>query len=233
MRRRRKGPRASWFPLNGTFFNAELNETWYENVLLFTSGAEEEGDTTQVAIPVTLDSTPDINTETDLVLGDYVQGQDWLCERVVGKVWGAHDYDSSARVSGSIFCAALAVLPVDSVNPDQPAIDEQEWNPLFTQNAQQPWLWRRTWRLSNTQSQVPGGDNFPASTANYGSVADGGHLDTKGVKRRISKEQRLFVIFAAAVARVQQGQTGGTGIQYGYDFRILGRMMRGNNKSVF
>lgn len=233
MRRRRN--RATWFPVDPNFYGENpIGGTWYDDTLTITDPVSV-GDSSVSAVQITLDEThpaegPNVDQFT---LADFVQGQDYLLQRVVGKVWmNVASNTASSGLRQAIGCMALAVLPTGSTGT--PSLPAEEYNPLFAQNAQQPWIWRRTWILDavgkwdGASSGNPLG--YPNSTAYYGSVADGGHLDSK-IRRRIVREHRLFMI-AAFSATEAAGEGTGT-VNYGFDLRILGQMRRGKNSSSF
>jgi len=235
--RRRRGARATWLPVNPTYYGeSDTGVTWYQNSITINPPEGEglsPGDTGIQAVPLTLDATPNADVSTGQTLADLVQGQDYLLQRVVGKVWFEQvSTAASGSVVQSLGCIGLAVLPTDPEEA-QPSIPAEEWNPLFSRNSQQPWIWRRTWRLNPTDTWTeggPAGRSYPSSSAWYGSVADGGHLDTK-IKRRITKEHRLYLVAAAGV--IEAGGQGAGNWSFGYDLRILGSMRRGKNVSSF
>lgn len=237
MRRKRRSGGA-WLPVLPTdiFGNGSQLVSFTDGFATFDPGLPPVGtqpDAFPLAIPLTMDETPRQESGATHTLRDYVEGQDYVLKRVVGKVWMAiTEPIDGGNVQRAICCAALAVLPVKDDNANTPDLDPAEYDPLRSENIQQPWLWRRTWILSDNYSNA-GTIHYPHSTGDYGSVADGGHVDTKGTARRITKEQRTFIVFAA---RCLQPVTGGeniTGINYGYDLRLFGAMRRGRNRSTF
>lgn len=248
MRRRRRS-RATWFPINPTTYGEGTSPgvTWFESSLTFQSNTEP-GDTTLNAIPITLDETQGTNS-TDLTpgtsLADIVQGQDYILQRIVGKVWMylpfnyGEGFDPAA--TEIIGCIGLAVLP-SSNDDNTPNIPAEEYNPLFARNAQQPWIWRRTWRLNcpNADAEGIGNGAFtafspktnPYSTHEYGDIQSGGHLDSK-VKRRVTREHRLYIVAAAGAIGASGSGDDPVDVWWGYDLRILGGMRRGKNNSSF
>lgn len=245
-RRRRRG--GTWFPVSPTVYGDGTtphypDQTWYEyqTILPATDGEDNTfsgwlSDAT--AIPLTLDQTPQYDSANPGAhsLRDFTQGQDYLLQRVVGKVWTGWSTQDNVRAQRCLVCCALAILPVDDGTQDTPAIDNEDFNPLNSANSQQPWIWRRTWVLGGTPvSGLPSGlYGFPGSSAGYGSVADGGHLDSK-IKRRVTKEQRLFFVSSVAIMTVFAGPgvDQSAAVNIGYDLRILGSMRRGRNTSTF
>jgi len=196
------------------------------------------GDTTIAYTPLVLDTTPQPDQDNlSSSLRDYVEGQDYLLQRVVGKVWMGPFFASdpeALNISEVIGCFALAVLPATELGA--PGIDPEEWNPLLARNSQQPWIWRRTWRLDNTVDLWPNtyGNlvGFPSTTAGYSSLEEGGHVDARS-KRRIIKEHRLFAIAAVGVLQAGGGSADFTNLEFGFDLRVLGTLRRGKNKSSF
>jgi len=234
--RRRRGNRGTWLPVNPTFIDgSDLGRTYYDYVDIFPE-AVTEGDMVQRATTLTLDDTPDVNTTGEYTLRDYTEGQDYVLERVVGKIACFMDQGADFSVRRAIVCAAVAILPTQS-GASTPDLPPEEWNPLLAQNAQQPWAWRRTWLLGND----PGSPEstrytYPIGNCVYGSggTYDGPHIDTKGVKRRVTKEQRVYLITAGAVLQVTDATSpGDTRVHWNYDLRLFGAMRRGKNKSAF
>jgi len=251
MRRRRKGSSYTWFPVDPTNVAASEDPpelvTYFESSL--TVGSGQPGIRWGVtAVPLTIDYTtqaPLLDTP-GISLRDVVEGQSWLCKRLVGKVWGSlgQTGDLGEEIPSvtleALLCMAIAVLPVD----DNGFLDltDDEIDPLRAENAQQPWMWRRTWKLyNNTAAQQSAGDaggsfmTGPTNIANTGSgTYDAGHLDTRGVSRRIRREQRLFFVTTARNMRgtPDNGQLANQ-ITWGYDLRVLGAMRRERNRSAF
>lgn len=239
MRRGKRRNRSTWFPILPTAYGEQgfPGVTWYEQSITI-AGPVSAGDTSVVAIPLTFDQTvsPDeIDPEQGYSLADFVQGQDFLLQRVVGKVWFSFDNmaDDTAFLGG-IACIGLAVLP--SGTSTSPELSAEEYNPLFAKNAQQPWIWRRTWRLDNPFKWGPGTQTpkagFPTNTSGVaGGNIDAGHIDSK-MNRRITREHRVYIV--AAMGCIDEG----TGVEaafgsFGYDVRVLGQMRRGRNQSSF
>jgi len=233
-RRRRKG--GAWLPVNPTFLpnqDPATGFTWFEDRLAF-SGPVEAGDGSFAAVPLTLDNTIDPGGATSIAdqsLRDYVQGQDYTLNRVVGKVWAGAEQQPEALVERFIACIGLAVLPTDP-GQNSPKGPPQGWDPLLSQNAQEPWIWRRTWILNNG-SIIGNSPFFATSTAQYGSVLDGGHLDSK-IKRRITREHRLYIIYGWEATSTQFGESpADSAVVFGYDLRINGAMRHSMNRSSF
>lgn len=72
--------------------------------------------------------------------------------------------------------------------------------------------------------------SFPTTTANYGSVADGPHIDAK-TNRIIGPEQRLYFVAAAQSFPIGSSDYHNPGVVRCYlDYRLLGSLMRATNR---
>lgn len=241
MRRRRK-QRYTWFPTNPTL-GAEatvgsVGVNYFDDIWVGNSVQLGEPFATDVQFtePLLLDDTPQagiVQPETpQWTLRDLVEGQSYVTERIVGKIWVSRTQDAGETVTDVplIIGVGIAVLPTDDATgtADLANID---LDPLLQQNSGNPWMWRRTWILG--QNGTAGLDpEFPASNWQMGSVADGPHVDVKS-KRRVSREQRLFIICSVGTMGLAiAGGDSATG-HFGYDLRILGAMRRARNTSSF
>lgn len=231
---RRRRARYNWFPQDPTFYTAGEDTNvatyyWTNINILGPAGTKEE----VLAIPVLPDRTfNDFDAQAeDLTLRDYVEGQDYVLKRIVGKMWASLGQDNESRALSVICAMGLAVLPVDD-ETNASALDTDDIDPLNPANSQNPWIWRRTWILGNLlQPSIT--HFYPNNIGAYGSVMDGGHVDSR-VARRVTREQRLFWI---ATARMLEG-TAEPGlnsdfIQVGFDLRCLGAMRKNRNRSTF
>ena len=152
-----------------------------------------------VVIPVTKDFTqlPSSNfgTITGAGLRDEVEGQSWLLKRLVGNIFCQYvnadgNSDPSQFWRQALVTAGFFVSRnIDSIQ-GEPDLDYDEYDPMFLDNITNPWIWRRSWILSNPEGNVVR-DDFPIANSNYVGDASGPHIDSK-VKRRILREQRLF-----------------------------------------
>lgn len=235
MRRGRRRQRATWFPIL-PFTDGDIGRTDDRRVL----GVSPDPGTSDIAwTPLIPDESGDIEdaSSAGFTLRDFVEGQTCIIERVVGKITWAVDNTAGAEYSPRlIVCAsALAILPVDELG--NVGIPSDEFDPLRAQNSSQPFYWRRTWLLTNQAQLVGQASRFTtvASNAFGGSNQTGPHIDTKGVRRAIRREQRLFLIHSVLSADpVGSPTTGLSGAAYVHaDLRVLGHMTRSTNKSTF
>lgn len=240
MRSRRRGSKAAWFPIVGTLYqDGDRDQSWFDVILTTPSGTISAGARYSVngsevfATVLTLDDTPDVdNPDTGSSLRDFVQGQEYRLERLVGKVYGAIRQAGTDNVNTAMLGIGFAILPVSDEFQTEPALVPGDYNPLNASNAQAPWIWRRTWILANNL-----GANvfyYPQSTSGHGSVADGGHVDTRGARRRIRREQRLFMCVAASVVEgASSSALEASNIHIAADLRVLGMMRSAKGTSSF
>lgn len=125
------------------------------------------------------------------------------------------------------------------------------YSPIENDVIREPWIWRRTWILGNAargnvSNPALGGTagtapatiaevgNYPATTATYGSVLDGPHIDSK-VKRRVSQENRLWFVVSATTWPVNTAVfIGAPLLLNGYlDYRLFGSLRKAKNTSAF
>lgn len=204
--------------------------------------------------PQDLYVTPIVPDETQFVgdfvpdqgsLADFTSGQDWLCKRIVGKLFvGMHQHEnttSGGTPPYAIIGAGFYVGRADDANQDVPDTNNSEIDPLALKNVRQPWMWRRTWFLSNASANPTAA--FPDlawSHLDNGALAsslDGPHIDIK-VARRIRREERLwFVINGYGLSDMSANTDGDWSVpgqaSFLLDYRVLGAMRKSNNRSTF
>jgi len=120
--------------------------------------------------------------------------------------------------------AGFIILKVDEntgapINPTA-----NSYSPLDNNNLRDPWIWRRTWMLTNDFSNNLTEDyEFPRSTTDYGSVLDGSHIDQK-TARRVSDEERLFFVISTVNPGLSTTLAGGG--TFILDYRVVASPMR-------
>lgn len=79
-------------------------------------------------------------------------------------------------------------------------------NPANLENIQDPWIWRRSWLLSNRLGLDPNGLEMPTNNMSYGGGnLDGPHVDAK-TARIVGPEERLyFSVTCEGINGVSQG----------------------------
>lgn len=245
---KRRRSRGTWFPILPAFIGdggGAQALTYFESQYILEAGLSTGEASSPAFIPILSDSTSNALTqdqENIQTLRDQVEGQEYTFDRVVGKVWGTlHQAITEVGPLSVLFCMAMAVLPVQDESPDSPSLADDDMAPLFSNNSANPWIWRRTWKLYNNAladvllAQELVVNKGPSSIAEYGSVMDGGHVDTRGASRRVKRDHRLFMVVQAALTE----QTGGfpltdfPTITFGFDFRVHGGMRRSGRRSSF
>lgn len=177
-----------------------------------------------------------------LSLSDY-QGSGYRLRRVVGKFFCGIDQDvgdgqGNSYPEAALVAAGLIVLRVDSTTGAPLNATANDYSPLNLDNVQDPWIWRRTWMLSNFQGFAGGGgahtaySYYPITNAEYGSVKDGPHLDQK-TARRVSDEERLFLVVSTVYPSGLAADVAGT-VRWVFDYRILASPLRsmGNRRNA-
>lgn len=238
MRRRRRN-RSTWFPILGFDTGVAANVNGLSTVDFRAFAVPATGAATVVPVPL----IPDIDVpaeqaqsnagKVETTLRDYVEGQSCIIDRIVGNLQ-IGIVPSAAKTSSEtiICCAAIAVLPVeDDATGVNLALSIEDIDPLRADNSAQPWLWRRVWVLGDEKQAGNEGHFFPQNNL-FGSVAEASKIDTKGTKRAIRREQRIFMVYSFLNANPNiEGES--RTVACSLDVRVLGRMTRAHNRSTF
>lgn len=218
MARRTRRPTVVWLPLDinnriGAIAPATDG---------FQNGGFQQGITAPgvggsgVAIwPVVKDEPQNI-TGVGQTLSD-LEGSAYRLRRVVGKAFISPAQIPSSELSQNeatswLVTLALIVLKVD-FDGRQQAASNLAYDVQALDATRDPWIWRRSWLLTNTIGQAgldaaePGSRPliYPSSNAEYGSAVDGPHIDAK-TARVVSDEERLF--FVASATRLDGNDQG-------------------------
>jgi len=247
--RRRKRAKYTWMPtLGGVSTSGDTSRgtaAFGQIIDVDSDTAVRNGFVTSLVPDETFQ--PDAAQTEQVSLRDFTEGQDWFLKRIVGKVWvGVAQSIPSVQDQVSWrncwVTAAFFVAKAKDTNPEVPDLDFDEYDPQESQNVRQPWIWRRSWLLTdfgvtpNTHRQY----SYPSSnTLNTGSgQMDGPHVDAK-TARRIRREERLWFVAAAYGFSGAVLDFGGVvsdsqlQIAVNVDYRILGQMRRSTNRSTF
>jgi len=235
---RRRKPLVQWLPVFGDGGN-ETNEAAVGIRTSITLSGNPD-DTRVDAVGLTFDYTDSAETaqaagDDNRTLRDLVSGSAYRLRRIVGKcfaAWTPNTEDSAINRPQVIdFAAGFIVVKTD--DNGNPYTDFEEVHPLSQDSADDPWIWRRRWFLRcsipGTNTTLPGqfwGQSFPGSTAGYGSVADGPHIDQK-TARVVGRQERLFFVQAARTYRAfGSGSFAEPGaLDTFLDYRLLGSLM--------
>lgn len=193
-------------------------------------------------------------------LHDLTSGNSYRLRRLVGKFHAGVVYDvTEGNFSYAPTVDLAAGFIINKTDPSgNPLVsgaigssDQTVFGPLAEDGAEDPWIWRRRWILSsigpNNITMAPSGTAqgwgstfgttkgqalFPNTTAGYGSVADGPHIDQK-TARVIGPQERLFFWVQARVV-APDGSMYTPHVLYQTDLRILAslRFQQGNKRNA-
>jgi len=244
--RRRRKPRVLWLPITGRD-DSDVPETpYYVNGPSGQLGVPADGSVAWDQVPITFDYSDSASNEQGLFqrsLQDLAQGNAYRLRRIVGKF--------HASVIGTGSPTQLPVVEVwagfiinrtdDSGNSVVTIGTGIDMHPGAQDASEDPWIWRRKWLLSPTPRtyssdslsgvmNVEPYGSFPQTTADYGSVQDGPHIDQK-TARVISNQERLF--FWVAVHQATQVATA-VNLNWWLDVRLLAslRQNQGNRRNA-
>jgi len=189
---RRRKPAVAWLP--HVQHNAQAPQVgWWISSFTVAAAQNTIEPASSRCSPTTRRSNPPGRRSTSLA--DF-EGSAYRLRRIVGKLFIGLDQTITqapdSRPKNALIGAGFIILKVDEntgapINPTA-----NSYSPLDNNNLRDPWIWRRTWMLTNDFSNNLTEDyEFPRSTTDYGSVLDGSHIDQK-TARRVSDEERLF-----------------------------------------
>lgn len=230
MRRKRAG--VVWLPNDGG--NVLLaGQSVFKDFVLQVGGAGED---INIAIPLTFDAPLDAVGDS---LADF-EGSSYRLRRIVGKCFASVEQDAEPAAGApgaAIFTAGFIVLRVDGTGAPLAGASGLTYSPQLLDSERDPWIWRRTWILANNQVGLAGGSNnqvanWPRNTAQYGSVADGPHIDAK-TARVVKDEERLFFC-AAGIGMNGSVEAGTLPLRVTLDYRLLASMYKqsGNRRNA-
>lgn len=149
----------------------------------------------------------------------------------------ANDSDAGGGINSPIGSATLAER-------------QENYSPFGEDTIREPWIWRRSWILDHSAFPKPVQEavievgsvgvvstsalfqNFPVTTAGYGSVMDGPHVDAK-TARRVRQDERLWFVVAAIPFPVPTTTGASSNIVGYFDFRVLGALRKAKNRGSF
>lgn len=234
---RRRKPTVVWLPISGT---QNLAQQVIAPLLSGDIPVEANGGIATTFTALTFDYDAEVILQANQLpsLADFEQSS-YRLRRIVGKVFVAMKQEAGSappavRQAAGIIAAGFMVLRVQE-QTGAPLGTAAQYNPLNEDNIRDPWIWRRTWILSNGLSGSPSQPQWgemPFSNVEYGSAYDGAHIDQK-TARVIGPEERLFFIVgtqgldAAAVDEPSH-------LRYVLDVRLLASMRRaaGNRRNA-
>lgn len=234
--RRRSGPRVVWLPqTNANSFTPPLTST-FQRFRVFPPGGGGSFDVGE--IPLVIDDTKDpLALESSL---SDVENSGYRLRRVVGKIWVAALQQAEDLPTSMVITAGIMVRRADTTT-GQSTADITGLAGLISpgeiENSGDPWVWRRSWILSNRSSTAPAGvdpwiNAGPNNIFQYaGGNADAAHVDQK-TARIVGPEERLFLDVAAYTIDGGDPQLIGI-VEIITDLRVLGsmRVSSGNRRN--
>jgi len=239
--RRRRKPRVIWMPTYGGLNPDASPDTTFTGIRGVLNVDTEE--VIYDAFPLTFDYSFDANLQQQAAavgypgsLHDIVSGNEWKLRRIVGKcfLWASGDETDSPVVQAALVDVAVGFIVCNTEDDGSPTTDFNTCNPLSQEGSEDPWIWRRRWLLNPYNPPTLGTDtsnigffansSIPQFNGQYGSVADGPHIDQK-TSRRIHRSQRLFCVIATRPHLVQiSSDFAAYSLQYLLDYRLLGSL---------
>lgn len=263
MARRRRRRRGTWFPNLGTLGpNADPDDDdpglWGQ---LAIGGEVNPAATSLAILPLTFDEArEDEELEADTTLADFL-GSEYVVERILGTIFVARRTTTAVsrvpaiKVTAGIFVARQedstheavgeGALPIGT----QTASEAREnYSPMTNSTIREPWMWRRSWILGNTALQADNSQtvfqntqsvhNFPPTNVGYLGMMTGPYVDVKS-KRHVRQDDRLYFIIAGRnlsdnwTAPFNENDTIEEPVQFHFDYRIFGRLVKAAQRSAF
>lgn len=234
---RRRKPAVAWLPLIGQ--GDQSGFSYIASTIGVATGGALSTTIHSLVTDVPAEAAQTVQVQS---LADY-QESGYRLRRIVGKLYCS--YEQSVGTEGvtiypeaCLVGAGLIILRVDPTNgAPLMAATPSYYSPLALNNTRDPWIWRRTWLLSNDFADEgvvrSAMEEFPRTNAEYGSAYDGPHIDQK-TARRVSTEERLFLIVSTSAP--QNGLVDNTAglLRYVYEARYLSSPLRvmGNRRNA-
>jgi len=237
---RKRRTRYQWFYNVGSIGpEADVEDTTAGRDLFLTVNANG---TSNIGIQeCILDTSSDESVATNQPL-IVTAGNDYFIKRIVGKLFVGVDQISSTGNNAILIAAGIFVARAGDADDAAGAQDlpigaqgiggTDNYSAIRAENIREPWMWRRTWILSNQLSTTITGQRFPRSNAECGSIQDGPHVDAK-TSRRVRDGERLFWTASVRNWPLNTLATQETTVRFHFDYRVLGSLRKKHNRSVF
>lgn len=228
---RRRKARVVWLPqTNSNSVDATNRSTWS----IATVAAPAAGPPGVIEVPIVQDGIASDPLNPNSSLAD-IEGSGYRLRRIVGKIYC---FIAQTQSSGEDIWGVTAGFIVRRIDPSTGAAvaafaGNTNIDPSDIENGMDPWIWRRSWLLSNYEistsiTATTGGQDstwvHSAGGANYGRLypggnAEGPHVDQK-TARIVGPEERLFLDVSATPIIASQD----TSLVVIYEMRVLASM---------
>jgi len=257
----RRRPRVVWLPVHGRDFAESAEGENFANGVGGILTVPQTGEIVADVTDVTFDYSDSASAEEGVdvrSLQDLTSGNAYRLRRIVGKFHAAAVVagGTEAEIPTVDIAAGFMVNRTDDSGNilvgQQTITGDVTRGPLAQDGAEDPWIWRRRWLLTAvptciTQTQTGQGliadvrsvsavlgdqGQWPQTTAGYGSVADGPHIDQK-TARVISRDERLFFWVQARLTNPSP-ETEPATLPWQLDMRLLASLRQniGNRRNA-
>lgn len=239
---RKRKPRVVWLPTTpaNSVDNAGVS-TWSTFNFAVNAGTGAAG--SGVEIPIVLDGTQSDPLNINSSLSD-IENSGYRLRRIVGGVWIFIAQNNTATEDIFGVTAGFMVRRVDATGGSlASSAGFSEFDCDDVDNSMDPWIWRRSWILSNGPT---GGTSLPPNadelasivhrgpSFNYGPASgnafEGAHVDQK-TARIVGPEERLFLDVSCIALNSSGANTSIVGFT---NLRVLGsmRVSAGNRRNA-
>lgn len=223
-KRRTRGNRGTWFPIQGTSWLGGEEGNYYDCSISDANDNVETDRSLGPSLsvhPVTQDYTqqPALSSGEDInlrpTLRDFTEGQDYLLKSLVGNITllvdnpptGSAAFDRDVNWQHVQVAAGFFVARAQDDDQTLPDLSLDELDPLAQKNIQNSWIWRRNWILDNPFNARLYGNGTSESnpftlfsylvTDNRQMGDDTAHHFHTKTRRRVKREERLWFVIAS------------------------------------
>jgi len=195
--RKRTKPRVVWLPPTDVNpINGQAPDSGLKAFIVEVTNVSPNGIAVG-EIPLVIDSQDDpLDPATSLA---DIESSGYRLRRIVGKIFVLCLPSDESQILAVVVTAGLIIRrsnPVDGKSYASLTLDPELSHPAQIPNYGDPWIWRRSWLLGNTD----GGLTVPLPPDNlFFSALDGPHVDQK-TARIVGPEERLFLNVGITIA---------------------------------
>jgi len=225
-KRRIRGSRGTWFPIQGTSWLGGEEGDFYDCSISDANDSVEPDRALGPSVsvhPVTQDYTqqPALSSGEDInlrpTLRDFTEGQDYLLKSLVGNITiivdnpplGTNVFHANEEWTHLQVAAGFFVARAQDDDQTLPDLSLDELDPLQAKNIQNSWIWRRNWILDNPFNARTYGNGtqtvgnpytvwtYNTSDNRYGFGEHNGTFFHTKSRRRIKREERLWFVVSS------------------------------------